>query len=125
MALLVGVLVATEPGTPGRRRSRCRGRRYAGGAVGVRIEPAASAPASVAALARSEAVSERALAGDGGLADRRLEGGLRGRLCTLIVCWTLLVVAGAVWRRRLVARDLREWSEGWSRVEPGWRGRTV
>lgn len=51
--------------------------------------------------------------------------GVLAALLTLLVCWGLLAGAGAVWRRRLAARDLRDWADGWARVEPRWSGRTV
>jgi hypothetical protein len=35
----------------------------------------------------------------------------------------LLVTTGAIWRRRLVERDLQGWSDGWARVEPLWSDR--
>jgi hypothetical protein len=41
---------------------------------------------------------------------------------TLLICATVLAVAGAVWRSRLAARDSRDWDRDWARVEPRWSG---
>jgi hypothetical protein len=49
--------------------------------------------------------------------------GLLAGLGTLACCWLLLLAAGAIWRRRLVERDLQGWSDGWARVEPVWSDR--
>ncbi len=72
------------------------------------------------ALARAEEIADElspagsdVVAGDGLLAG----------LGTLASCWVLLVAAGAIWRRRLVERDLQGWSDGWARVEPLWSDR--
>jgi hypothetical protein len=76
--------------------------------------------AGPAALARAEEMPrERPAAGSElGTAD-----GLPAGLGTLAGCWALLVATGAIWRRRLVERDLRGWSDGWARVEPRWSDR--
>jgi hypothetical protein len=72
------------------------------------------------ALARAEEIAdELSPAGS----DVVAEDGLLAGLGTLGSCWALLLVAGAIWRRRLVERDLQGWSDGWARVEPLWRDR--
>jgi hypothetical protein len=84
------------------------------------LESGIESPTAPGALARAEEIADEldpagsdAVAGDGLLAG----------LGTLAGCWVLLVAAGAVWRRRLVERDLQGWSDGWARVEPLWSDR--
>lgn len=84
------------------------------------IDPLTAAPGTVGALARAEAIAhELPSAGS----DVGTGNGLLAGLGTLGSCWALLVAAGAIWRRRLVERDLRGWSDGWARVEPLWSDR--
>jgi hypothetical protein len=72
------------------------------------------------ALARAEEIAdELSPAGS----DVVAEDGLLAGVGTLGSCWALLLVAGAIWRRRLVERDLQGWSDGWARVEPLWSDR--
>lgn len=56
-------------------------------------------------------------------ADRDAARGAVAGMATLIVCWVLLLTAGAIWRRRLARRDERNWADGWARVEPLWSER--
>lgn len=53
----------------------------------------------------------------------RTSTGVLAAVVTMLSCWALLALAGAVWRARLDARDSAEWERGWSRVEPDWSGR--
>lgn len=53
---------------------------------------------------------------------RALDGTVAGAT-TLAICWTLLGVIGALWRRRLDRRDRRAWAESWTQVEPTWSAR--
>lgn len=72
------------------------------------------------ALARAEEIAdELSPAGS----DVDAGDGLLAGLGTLASCWVLLVATGAIWRRRLVERDLQGWSDGWARVEPLWSDR--
>lgn len=85
--------------------------------LGSRIGSPTVAPG---ALARAEEIAEEpAPAGPDDVA----EDGLLAGLGTLACCWVLLVATGAIWRRRLVERDLQGWSDGWARVEPLWSER--
>lgn len=77
------------------------------------VAPGALARAEEIADELSPARSDDVVAGDGLLAG----------LGTLASCWVLLVTTGAIWRRRLVERDLQGWSDGWARVEPLWSDR--
>jgi hypothetical protein len=72
------------------------------------------------ALARAEEIADE-LSPAG--ADAVAEDGLLAGLGSLGSCWVLLLAAGAIWRRRLVERDLQGWSDGWARVEPLWSDR--
>jgi hypothetical protein len=72
------------------------------------------------APARSEEIADELFPAG---ADAVAEDGLLAGLGTLGSCWVLLLAAGAVWRRRLVERDLQGWSDGWARVEPLWSDR--
>ncbi len=53
----------------------------------------------------------------------RASTGVLAAVITMLSCWALLAMAGAVWRSRLDARDRAEWERAWSRVEPDWSGR--
>ena len=123
VALLVGV-IATDPETvqlaavTGDVEVAPLADRYAS-------ERAASTPG---ALARAEEIATRiatAPSGSTASAAERRQVGLTTGLGTLLVCWTLLIALGALWRRRLAARDVRDWAAGWAQVEPYWSNRTV
>jgi len=49
--------------------------------------------------------------------------GVVAATATLVVCWSALAVAGAVWRARLTARAQRGLAREWARVEPIWSER--
>ena len=51
--------------------------------------------------------------------------GLTAGLATLTICWLILGAAALGWRHRLHERDLRDWAEGWARVEPVWSDRPL
>ncbi|MCO1656914.1 Rv1733c family protein [Pseudonocardia humida] len=51
--------------------------------------------------------------------------GLAAGLGTLAICWSVLALAGAIWRARLAARDNRALTREWARVEPVWSRRRV
>jgi hypothetical protein len=126
VALLVGV-IATDPETV--QLAAVTGVEMAPLAERYASEQPASAPG---ALARAEEIATRIAAAPSGstasAAERRQAGltaGLTVGLGTLLVCWTLLIALGALWRRRLAARDLRDWATGWAQVEPYWSNRTV
>ena len=87
---------------------------------------------SPGALARAEESATRIVDAPSGsmasAAERRhagLTAGLTAGLGTLLGCWTLLIALCALWRRRLAARDVRDWATGWAQVEPYWSNRTV
>ncbi|HET6257325.1 hypothetical protein [Pseudonocardia sp.] len=56
------------------------------------------------------------------IADPQLTG-LTAGLSTLLACWTVLALIGAVCRARLEAVDAQQWAAEWARVEPDWSGR--
>jgi hypothetical protein len=51
--------------------------------------------------------------------------GLAAGAGVLVICWTVLALAGAIWRSRLAARDDRRLAREWARVEPVWSRRRV
>ena len=114
VAVAVGIAATgTRTGRGGRHHGRCADdlRRR------VRDRLATVAPG---ALARAEEIAdELSPAGS----DVDAGDGLLAGLGTLASCWVLLVATGAIWRRRLVERDLQGWSDGWARVEPLWSDR--
>jgi hypothetical protein len=111
VSVTVGLVVAgTVPPGPAASGSALRA-----GASHAELLPAA--PGTVAALARAEAITD-----DVALEQRTGHGVLAGMI-TLAGCWILLAAAGTVWRRRLAEQDLRNWADGWARVEPLWSDR--
>ncbi len=82
-------------------------------------------PDAVSALARAEAVAHRVDASATPDPRDRREAGLFVLVVTLVLCWSMLLVAGAIWRHRLAVCDDRDWADGWARVEPRWSDRTV
>jgi hypothetical protein len=84
------------------------------------LESGIEALTAPGALARAEEIADELdPAGSDAVAGDALLAGLG----TLVGCWVLLVAAGAIWRRRLVERDLQGWAGGWARVEPLWSDR--
>jgi len=79
-------------------------------------------PGSLGAPARADEIARDLTTS---AVDQPTVNGLLAGLSTLGCCWTLLGATGAIWRRRLDDRDLRDWAAGWARVEPRWSGRTV
>jgi hypothetical protein len=49
--------------------------------------------------------------------------GLAAGIVTVVICWTLLLVACGIWRSRLAAADARAWAGEWARIEPVWSRR--
>lgn len=86
--------------------------------TGVDLLPTTSG--SVGALARAEEIAQRVPAD---AADGSVLSGVLAGLSTLGICWALLATGTALWRRRLVERDLRDWAAGWAQVEPLWSDR--
>jgi hypothetical protein len=78
-------------------------------------------PGPVIALARADEIAGRVAEA---ATDRRRVGVLAG-LTTLAICWSVLFATGAIWRRTLADRDLRDWGSDWERVEPRWSDRRV
>jgi hypothetical protein len=79
----------------------------------------------LAALAVLIAVPVGLLAAAAAPAPSPVATGVIAGLGTLAACWSLLGLAGALWRSRLAARDARETAREWARVEPFWSRRTI
>lgn len=117
VALAVGVVVAgTERPMSAPVVSEQVALRATSEVVG-RVEPTPATPNRDSASG-----SAQHLADEIAVVHRPLEGTLAG-LAALSTCWLLLGTAGTIWRRRLDARDLRDWDDNWARVEPLWSDR--
>ena len=124
VSMTVGIVVAgsdhAAPGTPAASPAVAM-LRTASDLVS-RVELLPATPGTVAGLARADEIAREPAPGP---PDVQPVNGLLAGLCTLGSCWVALAVAGTMWRRRLDERDLRDWSDGWARVEPLWSDRPL
>jgi hypothetical protein len=120
VAVVVGVVAA---GPPAPAHSEAAAATASDTLRPLSAAPRSDAPGSAVSIARAEEIAEPGP--DHRTAPDSTNMGRQAALTVLFMCWALLLLIGAIWRRRLAARDLRDWAEGWAEVEPRWSGRTV